>query len=629
MKGHPIFPATIAILLFSLNISLYGQDSAQFSARISVIDKLQSNDRAIAAFQLLLAQARIRKVDQAAVSILDHMGKRYFNGGNTTAMIRCEKEALEILQNHHTLLSWRALLLNNLGICYQSEGKYDSSLYVYQQAIQAQDSFRSKIAHSIPYLNLGLLYYRLRKYGPAEVALKKSLSIAERDRDNKMIAAAYLNLGSQYAGAIPTDSIKVAGGYLRKAISIAEKENYVDVLHKGYYALGLLAEKQSDTAAAIAYYLRCLQYPIGIAYDDAIPLVNLGHLYLGSKQYRKAEDILSKGLSMALQQIPAPDYIVDFYYYLAAVFQATGRYKKAAEYFQLYGSLADSLRGPGASEKVATLQAEFSALEHSRQVMEQELMIQRQQAVITRDRFLLSAVIFGIFLSSLIVFLLWRFQKEKRKKIQEMALRKAALNAEETERGRIAGELHNNVAVVLGTARGWLGTLKKQLPAIKEEEFQGALALLDTVISDVRATAHALVPTMLLTRGLAVAVEAYARQLEKATGIRVIFYYLGSIQPIDSGIELLLYRSIQELLQNAVHHSGTESILLQLSAHDTLLTITVEDRGKGMDANPNGFGLNQVRKNIEQLGGLFHLESKTGHYTSVVIEIDLNQTAFL
>lgn len=624
MKWPLLFAAATSMLISSAIPSL-GQESA-LPQSIAEIEKLSDNKSAIGAYQKRLLQARAQKDDADVISILDHLGKRYFNAGNTEAMIRCENEALGISRQHKALYNRKAVILNNLGICYQSAGKYDSSLLVYQQAIQAQDSFGSRIARSIPYLNMGLLYYRLRRYGPAEDALKKSLAIAEKDGDTRMIAAAYLNLGSQYAGAIPVDSIHVAERYLKKAIAIGEKQNYTDVLSKGFYALGLLSQKLADTTEAIAFYRKALAHPMGIAYDDLIPLLNLGQIYFGRKQYSEAESLFRKGLLKALQQSPPPDYIIDFYYYLAAIFRTTGRYKEAARYYETYIGLSDSLRGPATSDKVSELEAQFKASEHSRQVIGKELKIQQQQAVIFRDRILLSSLVIGILLLSLAGIFLLRFRKERQKKMHEIALRTATLKGEETERGRIAGELHNNVAAVLGTARGWLGSIKKQmLPAGAEPDFQGALGLLDTAIDDVRATAHALTPELLLHQGLPRALEIFAKQLGKAKGIRIVYYYLGCIQDIDKGMELMLFRTTQELLQNAINHSGTENILLQLSCHDTLLSITVEDRGKGMESSQYGFGLSFVQKNIEQLGGRFYLESKPGKYTSVVIEINYRQ----
>jgi len=624
MKRHFI----LTPLLVLLSVYAHPQRVGTLQS-VSGIEKLSDNKEAIAAYDVLLQQVRSEKDTGGAVMVLDHLGKRAFATGNTAAMIRYEKEALRTARLCKSCKVWQALLFNNLGICYQSAGNYDSSLLMFQYAITAQDSFGSRVASSVPYLNLGLLYYRLRRYGPAETALKKSLAIAEKDHDLKMTAAASLNLGSQYAGAIHSDSFPAAGRLLRKAVGIAEAEQYTDVLNKGYYALGLLAEKQGDTAAAISLYQKALLHPIGIAYDDLIPLVNLGHIYLSQRHYAKAEAVLHDGLLKALWQKPAPDYILDFYYYLAEVFQATGRYKEAAAFYRQYADLADSLRGPETGDRISALEARFAASEHSRQVIQRELKIQKQRTVIMRERILLAFLLTGMVLLSISSLLLLRFRQERRKRNHEMELRKATQAGEESERNRIAGELHNNVAVMLHTARGWFGSINKELPAIKTEDFHGALALLDTAIEEVRTSAHALTPEVLLSQGLPRALEIFARQLEKANGIRIIFYYLGHFRTMDNGMDLLLFRCVQELLHNAVQHSGAENILLQLSCHEEVLSITVEDRGKGMADAQYGYGLNLISRTIKQLGGQFHLESKPGKHTSATIEFTYLQRKLL
>lgn len=625
MKGQFII---LVALLILLPVHAPAQETETLQS-IAMIEKMPDNQKAIASFEILLQ--KVRSVQDAAgtVMVLDHLGKRHFNTGNTAAMIQCNVEALDIVRRYSTLGTWKAILFNNLGICYQSAGKYDSSLLMFQQAIVAQDSFGSRNARSIPYLNQGLLYFRLRRYGPSETALRKSLAIAEQDHDLKMVAAANLNLGSQYAGAIRSDSLPAAGRYLQKAVAVAEAEYYPDILNKGYYALGLLAGKQGDTAASISYYQKALLHPMGTAYDDLIPLVNLGHAYLSQRQYVKAEAVLRDGLSKARLQRPAPDYIVDFYYYLAEVFQATGRYKEAAAFYRQYGALADSLRGPETGDRVSALETRFAASEHSRQVAQRELQIQKQRMVILRERALLFCIITAMLLLGISYVLILRFRLERRKRIHETALRKATQAGEESERGRIATELHNNVAVVLNTARGWFGSINKDIPAIKTEDFHGALALLDTAIEEVRTSAHALTPEILLSQGLPRSLEVFARQLEKATGIRIVYYYLGHIREMDDGIDLLLFRCVQELLHNAAHHSGTKHILLQLSCHDEVLSITIEDNGKGMARSQYGYGLNLVSKTIRQLGGQFHLESRPGKHTSATIEIAYLQKALL
>ena len=89
-------------------------------------------------------------------------------------------------------------------------------------------------------------------------------------------------------------------------------------------------------------------------------------------------------------------------------------------------------------------------------------------------------------------------------------------------------------------------------------------------------------------------------------------------------MEIELFRVIQELITNAIKHSGADEIYVQLITDAEGLTIVVEDMGVGFDMaklKSKGIGLQNLKNRIEKIGGIYHLESTINKGTTIIIEI--------
>ena len=91
---------------------------------------------------------------------------------------------------------------------------------------------------------------------------------------------------------------------------------------------------------------------------------------------------------------------------------------------------------------------------------------------------------------------------------------------------------------------------------------------------------------------------------------------------MQGSIEIVVYRIVQELLNNAVKHSGATSILAQVIRNDQNLSITIEDNGKGYDKENvmQGAGLKNILSRVDYLKGQLDIQSASGKGTSVHID---------
>ncbi len=187
------------------------------------------------------------------------------------------------------------------------------------------------------------------------------------------------------------------------------------------------------------------------------------------------------------------------------------------------------------------------------------------------------------------------------------------LNAQEIERRRIARDLHDDIGTSLIALRGKLPT-----------DSPDAHNFLDQIIADVRAVSHNLMPDELATLGLAGALSEVAHRLAESSGIKFLFISAGETVPLSPMAELTLYRAVLELMNNVVRHSGATESLVQLVYHPDLLSIIVEDNGRGFTNKNtelmNGIGLNSVASRTEWLRGLMAIDSSVAG-TTIRLEI--------
>ena len=141
---------------------------------------------------------------------------------------------------------------------------------------------------------------------------------------------------------------------------------------------------------------------------------------------------------------------------------------------------------------------------------------------------------------------------------------------------------------------------------------------------EIRKTAHNLMPEVLLKQSLPDAVRAYCNNVRDGALFQLDFQSYGAFDDLTEDFKLNIYRIIQELLKNITQHAQASHVLVELVANENVLTVTVEDDGKGFNTGEikNGIGLHNLRTRVNSMDGHFTLESEQGKGTSVFIEFD-------
>ena len=145
-----------------------------------------------------------------------------------------------------------------------------------------------------------------------------------------------------------------------------------------------------------------------------------------------------------------------------------------------------------------------------------------------------------------------------------------------------------------------------------------------------RRVAHNMMPDTLLKFGLQQALTDYSNGLSHGQNFTIECEFHGLENRLENSVEIVVYRIVQELINNAVKHSEASKIIVQVMRHnEEHINITVEDNGKGFNFDEmktkNSAGLQNIQSRVNYLNGKMDIQSEVGKGTSVYIECEFNQ----
>jgi two-component system sensor histidine kinase UhpB len=188
-----------------------------------------------------------------------------------------------------------------------------------------------------------------------------------------------------------------------------------------------------------------------------------------------------------------------------------------------------------------------------------------------------------------------------------------ALQAQESERTRIAAELHDEVGQSMTGVLLLLDQVAGEMPADRREVFAEAQEATRRSIEDVRRIAQELRPELLEHLGLVSALKSLATRFTEQAGLELEWEFARELPPLSSEAELAVYRVAQESLTNVARHSGARRVWLSLEpAHESVVLRVVDD-GSGMNGSAEGGGLRGMRERAVMVGAALAIKpARTG-----------------
>ncbi len=491
-------------------------------------------------------------------------------------------DALKIAKgNNNDTLIYRAL--NNIGGIYVTNRDLTLAEEIYDEGIVYAKKLNDSSALSRLYNNMGIVNRELELYDKALEYYYKSLGISIALNDSSDISFLYNDIGAAYS---KKGDVAKGEKYLKQSIDIRERMGEMHELAYTYNYLGENYERKND-------------------------LINAGLF-------------IKKALSTA-QKIGNNKQAYEAYESLSNFYARNKMYDSAYRYAILFKSFRDSIRQMDNEKNIAELTTQYETEKKEQKIREQQLQLKQRNYLLTGGGI---ALVLGTLLT---------LSAYKRNKLQQEAklqkelmqhqelTTKAVLEAEEIERKRIAADLHDSVGQMMSAAKLNLNLAASDMDYASEVQkcaMEKAIALIDDSCKEVRTVSHNLMPNALLKSGLGKAINAFINKIDSHI-IKITLYTEGLEERIDEKVEMVLYRVIQECVNNVIKHSDANRLDISLVKDADGISITLEDNGKGFDANNidnySGIGLKNIRSRIEYLKGTVEWDSAPGKGTVVTI----------
>ncbi|WP_118974123.1 tetratricopeptide repeat-containing sensor histidine kinase [Taibaiella koreensis] len=579
-----------------------------------------------------LEQSRILGYTYGAGWSLMDLGLLAQDKGQYPESIRLFNDAMELLQRTAKGPRETPRLLSYIGNAYNYMGNVQLGLHYQLKALDLAQNFYPDINVDYIYNNTAAIFSAMNR-SPEVIRyyMDQAERLAIRFRNYPLLGAISLNKGNNYLAARAPDSCAY---YLQRAVQLGRASGDLRVEYIALMNTGVLWLERDRPDSAIVYLQ---QARTG---EQAIPLAarkllagSLGRAYLFNGRAQEADPLIREQYRDAVDTKDTVS-LRDAYYNMFLLEDKLGRYREASRFAGDYIRLNEKLSGQAIYESVNEQEIQYRSAEKEKDLVGKQLKIARQEKLLATQNTWLTVIIGGIVTLLLLAAFAWH-RYTSRQKLLRARLRdleqttqietlKATIQGEEQERIRIARELHDGLGAMTSTARINLGLLKQQ-DAESAQVLQSTTRLLDEISADLRFTAHNMMPRALMEKDLPKAVATFCEYIGRNKPFTINVQTFGDFTLLPEYYLLSTYRIVQELVHNAEKHAGATAIFVQLSYRDALLSITVEDDGKGFDARTvtlrKGLGLDSIRGRAQSLGGDLVIDSAPGSGTSVTLDI--------
>ena len=634
----------VGIMFVTATVPMYANPQRIDSLRNEVNRITIENEKKTAKTKTGLAAFQ---ADTARVNYLVRKG-RSFQSENYDSLLFYSQKALN--------LALKTADLNSISAAVQLQGRYymmkenykdATATFLLSLAIEEKLKNRARVADL--HDELGTVYYYQEIFAKALGYYTSALAEYEKSRDTMNMAKVYSHLGNLYSSrefceprTTPQkkDDFDRAIKLFEKTIQLCTAIHYKPLIINSYVNIASVYNKLQEPDKALAYLKQATDYYRKNHKLNALAgsLHTLGITYFKAKQYSQSARCFEESLKIALEN-KYTDGIQYLYESMAQTYFSAKDYKNAYEYYVKYMTIRDSLVTAEKSKQLFELETKYQTEKKENEII--KLTSEKRE----KNVLLLTAtgITLLVVLSSYFVVKNARNKKliaDQNLEIKERYIRelekerqlvatKSVLKGEESERSRMARDLHDGLGGLLSGVKINLSSMKGNSIITSEnaQAFDHAIRLLDNSISELRRVAHNLMPETLNHYGLKTALNDFMSELGNNPEVMLTFSFFGADIRFESQLELTIYRIAQELVNNALKHAGATKIDLQLIADVDRVCIQVVDNGKGFDTKCNpceGKGLFVIRDRVTAYNGTFELESTPGHGTEASIEFLLS-----
>lgn len=240
-------------------------------------------------------------------------------------------------------------------------------------------------------------------------------------------------------------------------------------------------------------------------------------------------------------------------------------------------------------------------------------------------------------LSTSLILFYWKYVNSRNLLIKEreheiflhkQALITAQLEIKEETLRQVGYELHDNIGQLMTLAKIHANSLHKLHPT---EHTLQTINSISKALEELRKLSKSLDSNALKNLSLVNLISQILQQIEKLDAIHCTINVENSEYEIDHGVKIILFRTTQEILTNALKHSKADQICINLKFGEHELILEITDNGIGFDpalmptVEGNGTGINHIQNRVGIIGAKLHIESYPNKGTKFIITYPTNQ----
>jgi len=510
-----------------------------------------------------------------------------YTQGKYDSGLYLNQQALQLsTENFDTL--YIALCYNNMATACLAMGRSDEALMYFQQAQRFLNNSRDQ----------NILYYKSQLYllalniqidrgnYPAGIELGKICwALSKQLNDSATACLALINLTICYR---ETDDFKTAFYYAEQAQMMAQS-----LKDPRYLAASLLNDASIlEKQGAYQKLLPLAEKSLALTQKHQIHELELiAHLAVGSCWLQMNNNTLAqihaeKALEIAQAQQTKKEEINALRLLSAIAYSSNNRAVGAALQIKAE-KLQTRLLQELLNGKAESLEKKFETDLKNQKIKE----LQQDQKIKSLWIYFLAAALLIAALLALMAHNKYQYRKRIQvQKILELEKEKqlltadALLKGQEEERKRLARDLHDGLGGMLSGIKHSFNTIPENMVLSQDglKNFERGMHMLDQSIGELRLVAHNLMPENLLRFGLHTAVQDYCNIIASQRSISLQYHGFSVAEKrFTQKIEITLYRIIQELINNIVKHAAATEALVQLQGEDGKIILVVEDNGRG------------------------------------------------
>lgn len=640
------------LFIFLFTTKLFGQPSVQQELAVAIDSATIQIEKRLPGIHILPVIENIRKKAIAHQLYFEYANSYllesnyYFLNSKWEPSIEAAKKALEAgkkIKNQNKKAEIHVKALNSIGYVYSYQGDFAEALSIRLKALKIADTgnFNKKeMGNLLSWIADD--YRHLNQQDKAVEYLEKTNAYLSFMSNESVVDYYYTFCQSLVAlgkNSAAKDKLSELDQFIASNKTLSDYDKNVAYLQSTKLH-GEFAMQDKNYNEAISYYQRYLYHSEILKSDVhiAIALHKIARAYQFSGQGQKALHYFKSSFDTCMKD-GSIDYAFKNANSIASIYADNNDYKNAYFYSQTAFKLKDSLNSTERIKELHFLEAKFQAGKKEKEIAELKLSNTEHELEVAQHNRIL--VVGGIIASCFILLLgtLYYISRQKRliaekekqslEQQQQVISLQAMINGQETERTRIAKDLHDSMGGTFSTIKMHLSTLEHE---IKNPEqlllIEKCIGIISNAATDVRRIAHNMMPEVLIKLGLLHSIEELAVNISSSKQLQVTFQHFGLNERLSAHFEIMLYRIVQELLNNIIKHSDATETIIQFIKEGNRLNVTVEDNGKGFSnqSSNEGMGLTSVKERVNYLKGKLSIDSEISLGTTVMMEFLLTNT---